>query len=143
MMNGKSYPGNSYHNSYSFDALATRARSVPIEDELVRRGIRLRGKNERFGPCPKCGGDDRFSINIVKQVFNCRGCETGGDVIDLVEHLDGVDFTTACATLTNDPPPKAKPSNTIIDAKPRFVCAYDYLDEAGNLLYQVGGQRCL
>ena len=137
MMNGKSYPGNGYDNSHSFDALATRARSVPIEDEIARRGIRLRGKNERCGPCPKCGGYDRFSINIAKQIFNCRGCETGGDVIDLVEHLDGVDFVTACSTLTNDPPPKVKPTDNLIAAKPRFVCAYDYRDEAGNLLYQV------
>src|ERR1700733_11336748 len=91
------------------DEWARRAREVRIEDELARRGIRLRGKNERCGPCPKCGGDDRFSINIAKQVFNCRGCEIGGDVIDLVEHLDGVDFTTACVTLTgNDPTPKIK-----------------------------------
>jgi AAA domain/CHC2 zinc finger len=137
MMNGKSYPGNGYDNSHSFDALATRARSVPIEDEIARRGIRLRGKNERCGPCPKCGGNDRFSINVAKQVFNCRGCETGGDVIDLVGHLDGVDFVTACSTLVNDPPPKVRPTNTLIAAKPRFVCAYDYRDEAGDLHFQV------
>jgi putative DNA primase/helicase len=58
-------------------------------------------------------------------------------VIDLVEHLDGVDFITACATLANDPPPKVKPNDTVIDPKPRFICAYDYVDEAGKLLFQV------
>jgi phage/plasmid primase-like uncharacterized protein len=74
------------------DTWAQRARSMPIEDELARRGIHLRGKIERCGPCPKCGGDDRFSINTQKGIFNCRGCGVGGDVIDLVQHLDGVDF---------------------------------------------------
>jgi AAA domain/CHC2 zinc finger len=70
----------------------------------------MRGQNERCGPCPACGGDDRFSINVAKQVFNCRGCNTGGDVIDLVQHLDGVDFNTACTTLTGEPPPRSKPN---------------------------------
>ena len=58
--------------SAASDAWVMRARSVPIEDEIARRGIHLRGKNERCGPCPKCGGDDRFSINVAKQIYNCR-----------------------------------------------------------------------
>ena len=57
------------------------ARAVRIEDEVARRGIKLRGGNERSGPCPACGGDDRFAINIKKQLWNCRGCQHGGDVI--------------------------------------------------------------
>jgi hypothetical protein len=40
--------------------------------------------SEWIGPCPKCGGRDRFAINLRKQCFNCRRCGTGGDVIDLV-----------------------------------------------------------
>lgn len=76
------------------------AKSVRVEDEIARRGIRLIGRgHERVGPCPRCGGRDRFSINIAKQVFHCRGCGRGGDVVDLVQHLDGVDFRTAVQTL--------------------------------------------
>jgi hypothetical protein len=57
-----------------FDAaLIERARFVPIEGEIARRGIRLRGTIERVGPCPVCGGRDRFSINTKKRVWNCRG----------------------------------------------------------------------
>jgi CHC2 zinc finger len=55
---------------------------------LARKG------SERVGPCPKCGGTDRFSINTKKQVFNCRQCQTGGDVIKLVRFLDGCDPAT-------------------------------------------------
>jgi len=33
-----------------------QARAVHIEDELARRGIKLNGKVERAGPCPRCGG---------------------------------------------------------------------------------------
>jgi hypothetical protein len=47
----------------------------------------MRGKIERAGPCPVCGGRDRFSVNVRKQVFNCRGCQIGGDVIKLTQLL--------------------------------------------------------
>ena len=43
-------------NPAGSDAWVQQARSVPIERELARRGIKLRGHNERVGPCPKCGG---------------------------------------------------------------------------------------
>jgi hypothetical protein len=70
----------------SADAL-TCARAVRIEDEVARRSIKLHGRIDRCGPCPRCGGTDRFSINIAKQVFNCRG-SGGGDVLALVRHLE-------------------------------------------------------
>ena len=47
--------------SAAFDNWSAKARSVKIEDEIARRGIKLNGKIERVGPCPKCGGVDRFA----------------------------------------------------------------------------------
>jgi putative DNA primase/helicase len=85
------------------------ARSVRIENEIARRGIRLRGKSERVGPCVICGGRDRFSVNIKKQVWNCRGCGKGGDVIALVQHLDDCDFVTAVQTLAGIEPSRPAP----------------------------------
>ena len=80
--------------------LLARARQQEILSEAVSRGAKLiRCGYEWIGPCPLCGGRDRFSINLRKQVFNCRGCGVGGDVIDLVQHLDGSDFATAVAQL--------------------------------------------
>jgi hypothetical protein len=86
-----------------FEAAIRQARAVRIEGEIARRGGTLTkaGKWEWFGPCPKCGGTDRFSINIDKQVFNCRGCQLGGDVIALVMHVDGLDFLEAVEALTD------------------------------------------
>jgi hypothetical protein len=78
------------------------AKAMRIEDEVARRGIKLVGRGECVGPCPVCGGRDRFSINIKKQIWNCRGCAKGGDIVDLVQHLDGVDFKSAVATLGGD-----------------------------------------
>jgi putative DNA primase/helicase len=77
------------------------ARAVPVEAEIARRGIKLRGSIDRCGPCPRCGGTDRFSINIRKQCFNCRSFG-GGGVIRMVQHLDGhEDFIKAVRTLTD------------------------------------------
>jgi DNA primase len=76
----------------SFDALLARARGVPIETEIERQGIKLRGRIARCGPCPRCGGTDRFGVNTKKVLWNCRGCGVGGDVIEFVEHLDQVSF---------------------------------------------------
>jgi phage/plasmid primase-like uncharacterized protein len=81
------------------------AKSVPIEDELARRGIRLRRQGrELIGPCPRCGGRDRFGVNVVKQIWNCRGCQKGGDVLDFVQHLDGCEFLDAVETLSGQRP---------------------------------------
>lgn len=72
-----------------------------IGDVIAGRGIRLRklGAFEFVGPCPVCAGHDRFSVNLAKQVFFCRGSGRGGDVIDLTRYLDGCDFATALRTL--------------------------------------------
>ena len=118
-----------------FDAWVARARAVPIEREIERRGIKLRGRIERAGPCPKCSGNDRFSINTEKGVWNCRGCGLGGDVIKLVEYLDGVDFIGACTTLAGELPPEAKPNGRNNNVEPRKIAAaeYRYEDEDGTL----------
>jgi phage/plasmid primase-like uncharacterized protein len=91
--------------------LIAAARSVQIERVIEERGIKLRGRVERSGPCPRCGGRDRFSINTRKQIFLCRQCQRAGDVISLVQFLDGVNLRDAVESLTNHrphPAPKHK-----------------------------------
>jgi CHC2 zinc finger len=134
-----------------FDAWVQAARSVPIESVLTRRGVHLRKSGvERIGPCPKCGGTDRFSINVKEGVWNCRGCKPegiSGDVIGLVEWLDGVDFKTAVETLegTRFNGGANGHANTnghaFNNARPEqlgpIVAIYPYLDENARLLFQV------
>jgi putative DNA primase/helicase len=91
--------------STEFEVWIATARAVPIDDELARRGIHLKRQGkELVGPCPRCGGTDRFGVNISKQIWNCRLCDKGGDVIDLVQHLDGCTFLEAIKTLTGEVP---------------------------------------
>jgi hypothetical protein len=105
-----------------------RARAVRIEDEIARRGIRLRGKIERVGPCAVCGGNDRFSINTRKQVWNCRGCGAGGDIIAMVQHLDGCEFERAVTTLAGEPPRKSNRHDSANTGKSRLVGTWVYKD---------------
>ena len=84
------------------------ARSVSVADIIDAHGVHLRGQGfyEKVGPCPVCGGDDRFAINTRKGVFNCRGCGVGGDAISLEQFLTGHNFHAAVAALaggTNGP----------------------------------------
>jgi len=122
----------------AYEAWVDKARSVRIESELARRAITLKGKPpELAGPCPVCGGTDRFSVHTKKQVFNCRGCGgKGNDAISLVRFLDRVDFLAAVERLAGEPKPNGKtaPSSGL-----RKVVAwrFDYTDEIGALLYQV------
>jgi virulence-associated protein E/CHC2-type zinc finger protein len=122
----------------AFDEWIARARAVRIEDEIARRGVKLsRQGSELVGPCPKCGGTDRFSINASKGVWNCRHCEKGGDVIELVKHLDGCEFLDACETLTHEPPPKANGKDHASDPRKVAVRQFEYQGEDGALAFVV------
>jgi Protein of unknown function (DUF3631)/CHC2 zinc finger len=126
---------------HEFNEWVRRARAVSLETEIERRGFKLRREGlERVGACPKCGGDDRFAINTKKQVFNCRGCSAKGDVIELVQVLDGVDFNTACTTLAGPPPKKAngKTNGKDSDASKKVVVnTFEYQDENGAIAFAV------
>jgi phage/plasmid primase-like uncharacterized protein len=81
--------------------LLERARTRSIKHELrghLSRMRQIRKSPEWVGPCPRCGGDDRFSINTKKENWNCRQCkptDIKGDVIGLVQFLDNCSFADA------------------------------------------------
>jgi hypothetical protein len=136
-----------------------RAREVRIEDEIRRRGIKLKkiAKHELAGACPRCGGTDRFSVNTAKQVFNCRGCGKGGDIIDFVMLVDGGEFNDALETLAPGASKERKKrsargpngknhagangasaqKNDDIKRDTEPAAIYDYVDAGGKLQFQV------
>jgi len=69
-------------------AIEDVAHQLEILGPLRRHGVEL------VGPCPSCGGRDRFSLNTNRQVFNCRHCG-GGDVVALVQLVLSCDFRAA------------------------------------------------
>jgi len=73
------------------------AKAMPILEVATRLGIGgLRPAGlERVGPCPVCGGRDRFGINPARGLWNCRTCNDGGDQLALVQHVLACDFKSA------------------------------------------------
>jgi hypothetical protein len=128
------------NNTAAFEVWKAQARGVQIEHELERRGFRLRRSGaELVGPCPKCGGEDRFAVHLKKQIFNCRHCDKGGDVIALVQLLDDCDFKAACTTLAGNPPTaNSNGKDRDTSAARRIVAAeFSYHDESGKLAFVV------
>lgn len=78
-------------------------RHRPLLDYLQEQGwkaIRDGGREEVCGLCPlHAETQPSFYVNRRKQVFYCHGCGRGGDVIRLVELLEGVSFAEALARL--------------------------------------------
>jgi hypothetical protein len=104
-----------------------RAQTVNIADVARERGLPLkRSGRELVGPCPRCGGTDRFSISIRKNCFLCRQCfPKGGGAISFVCWLDACDFRRAVATLIGERSASLK-SNTVLDLPAKNSADYEH-----------------
>ena len=82
-------------------ALRDEAMKTSCEAWAIRKRWALSGRGDMAGPCPVCGGNDRFSINSRKNVYNCRKCAISGEgVIALVMDTEKVEFVAACEIIT-------------------------------------------
>lgn len=80
---------------------------------LAGEATRLRKVSgaEYAGPCPKCGGEDRFHLHSEAGWWFCRQChEKRSDAIGYVQWLEGVDFVEACQRLGGKVSPLASPA---------------------------------
>jgi hypothetical protein len=111
-------------------------------------GLRKAGKYH-VGPCPFCGGEDRFTVKHTKDGdrWHCRQCGDGKyhTPIDFIMRRDDVDFKTAYKTLTGESPaparrsltPKARPIPKAIDlpSVEWQAKAIRHIDAASNSLF--------
>jgi len=76
--------------------------------DLVCRHVKMRKASnthggEWQGPCPWCGGTDRFHVwperNAGQGGYWCRSCGKGGDAIQFLRDHDGMTFKEACEFL--------------------------------------------
>ena len=117
----------------AFEGWIARGRAVRVVEELGRRGHLSRLKRvgtELAGPCPLCGGTDRFGVNPSRNVWNCRGCGIGGDAIKLVRNVDGVDFLQAIEILTGEPRPGALTGESAAEREIRHAAQTARIAEA-------------
>lgn len=100
-----------------FDAWVQRAKDGAFERAVALCGfVPARGLNrgrDHAGPCPACGGRDRFSVNYSKRKYNCRGCGArGADALNLALVGDHLSFIDACEALSGEPRPASVAAET-------------------------------
>lgn len=88
-----------------------KARAGSMETAIALSGFRpnkgCERAKERTGPCPACGGRDRFGVNVIRRKFNCRGCKAkGNNALTLALHGGRIGFLEACERLAMEPPPR-------------------------------------
>ncbi len=93
---------------------------------LVRsKGVQLKKNGKGYkGVCPLHDDDDpSFSVNPEKNLWNCFGCDKGGDVIRFVELIDQVDFKEAVKRLASDVPTTRKPKTAVKEKRQKITVA--------------------
>lgn len=91
---------------------------MTIDTEQLKRDVDLKALATNFtalkrktalelaGPCPRCGGTDRFYVQAG--FFACRSCHPQrGDAIEFAVWLNGLDFQSACEWLGAPTTPRA------------------------------------
>lgn len=87
-------------NDRSIEAIKLRHPVLDVAREFT--SLDRSGK----GPCPRCGGDDRFYVH-KRNFWACRKCRVqGGDVLDLVQLARGCTLVEAIDYLAGPRPPK-------------------------------------
>lgn len=104
--------------------------------------LKKEGATSLCGPCPKCGGVDRFVFKTDSNRFWCRYCypeDKPGGKIDYHLWIDGLDFKGLLQKYLPEQGSKKKPSKK---TKPFEhyqlgypVEKYPYTDEKGQVLY--------
>ena len=114
---------------------------------------------EWAGPCPSCGGEDRFRVwpEYKGGRYWCRGCGKNGDAIQYLRDFRGLSYVAACheagvgpnrRTYTGRPHGRAKqpvfhPRETASPAISWSEKANAFLDMAQQTLWQAPGQQAL
>lgn len=95
-------------------------------------GLKRKTANEMAGPCPLCGGNDRFTVDTVRDAFFCRNCMPLNphwhDVIDFHCRIEGTDIKGLMTKYLDGPD---KQENVARQVTGRYC----YLDADGSSLY--------
>jgi DNA primase len=89
---------------FTFKYLKARVSiAAVLQDKGLITAFRKRA-DQLVGPCPVHGGDNpnAFVINLSKNIWHCfTQCNAGGDLVELVQHLDGKTYPQTAAYLAS------------------------------------------
>ena len=100
---------------------ARDADSLSVAQEICGARLKKIAANEYAGPCPSCGGRDRFSINIRKKTFNCRRCGAKGSNINLAMLAFGCAPIEAAERINGRPRPNGSHDETVEERAERLA----------------------
>jgi putative DNA primase/helicase len=103
---------------YLFEDWRARADECDLYETAIKyNAVLKRAGREWIGPCPECGGTNRFAVNQQKHKWNCRGHGGGRGAISMVQHIARLSFLEACEELTGEPNPSGKKSKPLTEAE--------------------------
>jgi len=79
--------------------------STNIVSFLPAGQFKSKGPHELAGPCPQCGGQDRFIVRPNEGAtgrYFCRQCGAKGDGIQYLRDFEGYSFAAACEAVGAD-----------------------------------------
>jgi hypothetical protein len=134
--------GDGPKKHYDADAVRDFARNA--WDAVLMKHARVNGSllQNKHGPCPGCGGRDRFRFDDRdgSGSFICSqggGGILSGDGIELYAHIQGIDWVDAVNELgeklipdqgrqaSSNPRPKPKPQAQAPERKPQGILSFD------------------
>ncbi|ACL01976.1 P4 alpha zinc-binding domain protein [Desulfatibacillum aliphaticivorans] len=83
--------------------LAYDCRRQVKADGLYLKKVASTHGGEFAGPCPSCGGEDRFRVWPEQGRYWCRGCARSGDAIQYLWDFKGIAYMEACFALGQEP----------------------------------------
>lgn len=113
---------------------------VSIEDAANLLNLTLKkSANQLRGTCPACGGDDRtLAITPSRSLFYCFSAKRGGDQIELVCHITGLDVKDAAEYLaphTREDHPSPAPRQEARKGGDKSVPPFDPIAFASKLAF--------
>lgn len=84
-----------------------------LEHPALAGALKQVTASERAGPCPWCGGEDRFRVwpdhpsRATGGRFLCRGCGRQGDGIQFLREMEGLSYRDASKRLGTEPKAQA------------------------------------
>jgi len=89
-----------------FSFIKNQVNIIDLLGGLDLKKVASTGGGELAGPCPFCGGRDRFRVQPSKNIWLCRNC-TGGlwrDPIDFIAKRDNISISDAAKVITKNAP---------------------------------------
>ena len=104
---------------FSQSQLDTIKRELKIKDLAEAAGMQLARKNGQF--VTRCPWHDDATPSLFihpgKNLFNCFGCDAGGDVIQWIMRTNGIAFTEAVELILDQNPQLKEAAETISPEK--------------------------